>query len=302
MSFHAGTFPSPIPNDTMTVGFLGLGIMGQRMAANLLDDGVDLIVWNRTADKAASLLEQGATWAAAPDAVGRQIDLAITMLAHPEAVESVALGPDGLLAGMAAGTLWVDCSTVNPSFSSSMADEAAAHDVRFMDAPVLGTKGPAASGQLLFVAGATDEDLATVQPLFDAMGRQTLHAGEPGMGTSLKMVFNLLLGTAMTAFSEGMALGQALGIDRDALMDAVVGSIVAPTFLEYKRPKIEEDDYEADFPLKWMHKDLHLAAQSGYEGGVPMPLVNAAKEAYAMAVREGLGDEDFAAIYKLFND
>jgi len=286
----------------MTIGFIGLGIMGRRMAANLLRDGIDLVVWNRTPSKARSLVEQGATLADAPADVGRRVDVAFTMLAHPDAVRSVALGDDGLLAGLREGTLWVDCSTVNPSFSREMAREAAARGVRFVDAPVLGTKKPAADGQLLFIAGGAADDVADSQPYFDVMGRKTLHVGGQGMGTSLKMVFNLMLGTAMTAFSEGMALGQALGIDREALFDALAGSIVAPPFLNYKRPKIETDDYEADFPLKWMHKDLHLAAQSGYEEQVAMPLVNAAKEAYMQAVRAGYADEDFAALYKLFND
>jgi 3-hydroxyisobutyrate dehydrogenase/glyoxylate/succinic semialdehyde reductase len=285
----------------MVVGFLGLGIMGQRMAMNLLDGGVELVVWNRTASRADPLVERGATRADTPAAVARQVDLAITMLAHPEAVESVVLGTDGLLAGLHAGALWVDCSTVNPSFSHAMAEEATRRDVRFVDAPVLGTKGPAADGTLLFVAGGTSDDVAEAQPLFDVMGRKTLHVGAAGRGTSLKMVFNLLLGTAMTAFAEGMALGQALGIEQSDLLEALLGSVVVPPFLEYKRAKLEDGDYEADFPLKWMHKDLHLATQSAYEEGVPLPLVNAAKEAYAMAVRDGLGDDDFAAIYKLLN-
>lgn len=285
----------------MAVGFLGLGIMGQRMAMNLLDDGVELVVWNRTASRAGPLVEHGATRADTPAAVARQVDLAITMLAHPEAVESVVLGTDGLLAGLRAGTLWVDSSTVNPSFSHAMAEKATRRDIRFVDAPVLGTKGPAADGTLLFVAGGARDDVAEAQPLFDVMGRKTLHVGAAGRGTSLKMVFNLLLGTAMTAFAEGMALGQALGIEQSDLLEALLGSVVVPPFLEYKRAKLEDGDYEADFPLKWMHKDLHLATQSAYEEGVPLPLVNAAKEAYARAVRDGLGDDDFAAIYKLLN-
>ncbi len=286
----------------MAIGFIGLGIMGSRMAANLLDGGIDLVVWNRTEAKAKPLLDRGAAWAVTPTDVGRQVDLVFTVLAHPEAVRRVALGNDGLLAGLPEGALWVDCSTVNPSFSRAMAEEAEARGVRFVDAPVLGTKGPAEQGTLLFVAGGAEDDLAEARPYFDVMGRKTLHAGPQGMGTSLKMVFNLMLGTTMAAFSEGMALGQALGLERDDLLDALVGSIVAAPFLEYKRSKIEAGDYEADFPLKWMHKDLHLAAQSGYETQVPMPLAGVAKEAYALAVRNGYGDEDFAALYKLLND
>jgi len=158
----------------MAVGFLGLGIMGQRMAMNLLDDGVELVVWNRTASRADPLVERGATRGDTPAAVARQVDLAITMLAHPEAVESVVHGTDGLLAGLRPGALWVDCSTVNPSFSQAMAKEAARHEVRFVDAPVLGTKGPATDGTLLFVAGGAHDDIAEVQPFATAWATTTL--------------------------------------------------------------------------------------------------------------------------------
>lgn len=286
----------------MKIGFIGLGIMGSRMAANLLQQGYDLIVWNRTEEKADPLVEEGATKAESPAALAEQVDLLFTMLANPEAVRQTAFGPAGFLDALPAGALWIDSSTVNPSFSWEMAQAAADRRVRFVDAPVAGTKGPAAEGTLLFLVGGSEEDIAECRPLFDVMGKKTVHVGEAGMGTSLKMVVNLLLAEAMLAFSEGMALGQGLGIERETLFEVLLdGPVVAP-FVKGKRALIEKDAYEAHFPLKWMEKDLHLAAVTAYEEEVAIPAGAVAKELYALAARKGLGDLDFSAIYRFLNE
>lgn len=286
----------------MKVGFIGLGIMGSRMAANVQKQGVELVVHNRTAEKAAPLLEKGARWAETPATLAEQVDILFTVLAHPEAVSEMAVGIEGFLSHLRSGALWVDCSTVNPSFSRQMAAEAKACGVHFVDAPVAGTKGPAEAGQLLFLVGGETADVAACQPFFEAMGRRTIHVGGHGMGTSLKMVFNLLLAEAMVAFSEGMVLGQALGIDQDRLFDLLLGSAVVAPFVTGKRGKIENGDFEADFPLQWMGKDLHLAAQTAYEEGVALPAGSVAKEIYALAVRYGLGERDFSAVYRVLAD
>ena len=286
----------------MKIGFIGLGIMGSRMAANLQASGYELIVHNRTASKADDLIAGGAVWADSPAAVAQQVDLLFTMLATPESVSKMALGPDGFLDHLPAGALWVDCSTVNPSFSRAMAEQAAARQVRLVDVPVAGTKAPAASGDLLFVAGGSGDDLEACRPYFDIMGRQTFHVGEQGMGVSMKMVLNMLLGVSMLAFAEAMALGQSMGLESEQLLETLIGSAVVAPFVAGKRPNIESGAYEADFPLRWMQKDLQLAATSAYENGVAMPMENAAKETYALAIRQGLGDMDFSAIYQFIND
>jgi 3-hydroxyisobutyrate dehydrogenase-like beta-hydroxyacid dehydrogenase len=224
------------------------------------------------------------------------------MLSAPDAVEEMALGHTGFLDQMRAKSLWVDCSTVNPSFSRHMAARASERRVRFVDAPVAGTKGPAEKGDLLFIVGGDQNDVDEIQPLLDIMGRQVIHVGGIGMGTSLKMVFNLLLGEAMLAFSEAMALGQSLGISQERLFEMLVGSAAVAPFIARKRPKIEGDDYEADFPLRWMQKDLQLASQTAYEQGVALPAVNVVKEVYALAMRYGLAEEDFSAIYRFLNE
>lgn len=280
----------------MKIGFIGLGIMGSRMAMNLLDNGYQLFVYNRTPNKAEPLLAKDAVWCESPADMAGQVDILFSMLANPQAVEETALGEDGFLDSMRENALWVDCSTVNPSFSHHMAARAAARSVRFIDAPVAGTKGPAEKGELLFLVGGDQADVDQLRPLFEIMGRQVLHAGGHGMGTSLKMIFNLLLGEAMLAFSEALALGQSLGIPQERLLEILPGSAVVAPFISGKRAKIAQDDYEADFPLKWMRKDLQLAAQTGYEEGVALPAVNATKEIYALAIQADYGDLDFSAI------
>lgn len=272
------------------------------MAANLLAEGYELVVWNRTAERVMPLVEKGALRAESPAALAAEVDVLFTMLAHPEAVQQTALGVEGFLDALPAGALWVDSSTVNPSFSREMAQAAADRGVRFMDAPVAGTKGPAAEGTLLFLAGGSEADVEECRPFFEIMGRKTVHVGDVSMGTSLKMVVNLLLAEAMLAFAEGMALGQALGIRRETLFEVLVGGPVVAPFIKGKQPVIEEGEYEAHFPLKWMEKDLHLAAVTAHEEEVAIPAGAVTKEIFGLAARKGLGELDFSAIYRFINE
>ena len=281
----------------MKAGFIGLGIMGSRMAAHLLEKGHSLVVFNRTRAKAEGLLKGGAEWAASPAAIAPKVEVLFTMLAHPEAVREAALGTDGFLQHLPAGALWVDCSSVNPSFSREMAAAARSRGIAFMDAPVSGSKIQAARGKLIFWAGGEAADLLRCRPLLECMGDKIVHTGKNGMGSAMKMVVNQLLGSTMAAFAEGMVLGEALGLERKVLFDSVLGTSAAAPFLAAKRGKMESGDYEADFPLRWLQKDLHLVSVSGYEAGVAMPLTNVAKEIYGLAIRNGLGTADISAIY-----
>jgi 3-hydroxyisobutyrate dehydrogenase-like beta-hydroxyacid dehydrogenase len=282
---------------TMKIGFIGLGIMGSRMAANLLKYGSHLVVYNRTAEKAKPLLAEGATWAESPASLAESADILFTILADPEAVQNTALGANGFLDRLRPGSIWVDSSTVNPSFTKMMAQEAHERRVHFVDAPVAGTKGPAEQAQLTFLVGGEPEDVQTCRPFFEAMGNKIVHMGPNGMGTSAKMVVNLLLGEAMLAFSEALALGQSLGIPMEGLMNMLVGGAVTAPFIAGKRAKIENSQYDPEFPLKWMRKDMQLASLTGYEQGVALPTANAAKEIYTLAERQGWGELDFSAIY-----
>jgi len=287
----------------MKIGFIGLGIMGSRMAANLQKKGYQLVVYNRTKQKADPLITNGAIWAPTPADVAKQVTIIFTMLAKPDAVaETALLGKNGFLNHLADNSLWIDCSTVNPSFSRLMADEAKQRKIRFIDAPVGGSKGPAEQGQLLFFVGGEKKDVDDAKPLLDAMGKTVYHVGGHGMGTSLKMANNIILAQAMVAFSEALVFGESLGISKQALFNTLLGSPVVAPFLAFKRQKIEEGKFDAEFPLQWMHKDMQLAADAAYEIGVAMPAANVTKEIYALAMRNGLGEQDFSAVYKLLHD
>jgi 3-hydroxyisobutyrate dehydrogenase/glyoxylate/succinic semialdehyde reductase len=287
----------------MKIGFIGLGIMGSRMAANLLKKGHEIVVYNRTKEKANALIAQGALWADSPAEVAKHVNILFTMLSRPDAVaETALLGKRSFLETLLPNSLWVDCSTVNPSFSKLMAGEAKARGVRFLDAPVAGSKGPAESGQLLFFVGGDKADVETARPLFEAMGKAVFHLGGHGMGSAMKMVNNIMLNAAMTAFSEAVVLGESLGIPKATMLDTLANSPVVAPFLHLKRQKIEQGTFEVEFPLQWAHKDLHLAVETAYEAGVAMPVVNAVKEVYALALRRGLGEQDFSAVYEVLRE
>jgi 3-hydroxyisobutyrate dehydrogenase-like beta-hydroxyacid dehydrogenase len=282
----------------MKIGFIGLGIMGSRMAANLEKHGHSLVVFDRTRAKAEPLLDPYGTFSDSPAKLAEQVDVLITMLAHPDAVEQAALGENGFLDHAKPNTLWVDCSSVNPSFSKKMAAAAAARKIRFVDAPVTGSAVPAAEAKLIFWVGADPVDLEKIRPLLLCMGNKIVHTGGHGAGASIKMVVNLLMGNAMAAFAEAMALGEGLGISRKVLFDSLLDTPVVAPFLAAKRQKIESGNYEAEFPLRWMQKDMHLATVSAYESGVAVPLTNVAKEIYRLTMRGGQETKDFSAIYE----
>lgn len=280
----------------MNIGFIGLGIMGSRMAGNLLQAGHTLIVHNRSQEKGKQLVAKGAIWAATPAAAAAQSDMIITMLPHPDAVTAVLTGEDGLLSGLQPGNLWIDSTTTHPSFARHLAKTAHASGIRFLEAPVAGSKNQAAGAQLVFFVGGEAADVAEATPLFEQMGQRVVHVGPHGMGISLKVVINHLLGTSMAAFAEALTLGQSLGLPREQLLNILVGGVVVPPYMGSKKEMLLADQYEPEFPLRWMQKDMHMVATAAYEQGIPMPLANLTKELFQTAIQIGRGDDDFSAI------
>ena len=208
------------------------------------------------------------------------------------------LGKDGFLFHLAPGQLWVDCSTVNPSFSRDMAEQAYRRRIRFMDSPVTGSRNEAAAAALSFWVGGNQADLEACRPLLACMGKKILYAGGNGMGAALKMVMNQFLGTTMAAFAEGLVLGESMGVARATLLDALLNGPAAGPMVTAKSKRIECGNFDADFSLRWLQKDLHLASISGYESGAALPLTNAVKEVYRLAIRAGFGDKDISVIYQ----
>jgi 3-hydroxyisobutyrate dehydrogenase-like beta-hydroxyacid dehydrogenase len=288
---------------SMEIGVVGLGIMGSGMSSNLLKKGHDVIIYNRSRQKAEALIANGAKWADSPAEIAKRVSVIITMLAKPDVVAEMALHKErGFLNHLKVGSLWIDCSTVNPSFSKRMASEAHQRKVKFLDAPVTGSKSAAQQGQLGFFVGGEKADLDEARPIFEAMGKTIIHVGGHGMGASMKIVNNLMVAQAVVAYSEGIVLGLSLGIPRDFLFNAIANSTVFPPVLATRRVKIETGTFDPDFHLKWMYKDLQLASETAYETGVAMPATNVVKEIFALAMRDGLGEEDLSAVFKVLSE
>lgn len=286
----------------MRIGFIGLGIMGSRMAANLLNGGHRLTVYNRTPQKATELVRQGAVCANSPLEAAKGVDVVLTMLENPTVVEELAFGIDGFFNSLKPGSIWIDCSTVDPAFSVQMAIRAGENKIRFIDAPVSGSKIPAANAELIFLAGGRTEDLDEVQPLFDLMGKKTIHVGVNGKGSAMKIMINQMLGISMVAFSESISLGMAMGIEKSKAMDILLDSAVTPPILKAFRSRIENENFEPNFPLKHLHKDLKLFTDTAYSEGKAVPLTNATKEIYGLAKQKNQGEMDFSSIFKFLDE
>lgn len=283
---------------TMKITFIGLGIMGSRMASNLIQHGADLTVYNRSQEAVKPLLDKGAKTAETIREAVEQADLVFSMLSTPAVVKAMFFGGEGALASMRKGALWVDCTTVNPSFTAEAASEAEQHGVAFMDAPVAGTKPHAEKAELAFFVGGPADQLEKIRPYLEQMGNKIMHAGETGKGAAFKMLVNVMLAQSMLIFSEATLLGEKLGFSKEFLLNTLPNLVVSAPFTKFKAEMVRQDDYEVQFPLEWMHKDLHLAAVTAYELNHPLYLANLTKEIYAEARRKGMGRLDFAAIHR----
>ena len=286
----------------MKIAFIGLGIMGSRMAANLLKNGVDLTVYNRSKSPVETLLQQGAKTADSANAAATDADIVFSMLSTPEVVKNIFHQKNGVLSAMKKGAIWVDCSTVNPSFSIKSKTVAEQADVHFIDAPVAGTLPHAANAELVFFVGATKELLEKIEPYLNCMGKKVINIGEAGKGASFKMLVNIMLAQSMIIFSETVLLGEKMGISKDFLLSVIPNLVVSAPFTKFKAEMIKGGKYDVQFPLEWMHKDLHLAAVTAYEMNQPLYLANVAKELFAEANKNGMGRLDFAAIHKYLEE
>ena len=285
----------------MKVAFIGLGIMGSRMAQNLLSAGHELVVHNRTRSKAEALVGKGAVFAESPSLAVQNADVLITMLAEPASVNAVARGKHGFLNSLSSASVWMDCSTVDPAFAREISAECKQRGLRFLETPVSGTRVHAEGGVLKFSVGGDETDLEVVRPLMEVMGNQIDYTGPCGSAASMKLVLNHMMACSVAAFAENVVLGQALGMDRDTLFDLVTGSVVAAPFLVTEKEKMKGREFELDFPLNLMTKDMKLISQTAGAAGVAMPLATSVKETYQLAEEHGYGDDDYTAIYNFLN-
>jgi 3-hydroxyisobutyrate dehydrogenase-like beta-hydroxyacid dehydrogenase len=275
------------------LAFVGLGLMGRPMATRLLEAGHDLTVWNRTSEKTRPLVDHGASVASTPAQAAAGVDAVITMVTNPEALEQVVLGTDGLAAELAPGQLLIDMSTVGPQAARSVAARLP-HGVRMVDAPVRGSVPEATAGRLAIYVGADPSDFQRVEPILAPLG--TLHhVGGPGAGAATKVVVNSILGAAIAAFGEALALGDTLGLDRAVLLDILAESPIGST-VRAKRANVESGHYPPSFKLSLALKDLRLVNEIADRVGRHLEVASATRGWLERATQAGAGDLDYSAV------
>jgi 3-hydroxyisobutyrate dehydrogenase-like beta-hydroxyacid dehydrogenase len=279
----------------MRVAFLGLGIMGRSMAANLVKAGHEVAVWNRSGGQDV----EGARRATSPADAAAGVEVLWMCVSDTKAVEGVLFGPEGAAPVLAAGAIIADSSTISPSATRSFAERLKARGVEYVDAPMTGSKIAAAAGSLIFMAGGNEDALARLQPLFQAMGKQVFHMGETGKGQATKLVMNLQIALIFEGFAEALTLGAKLGVDVEKLLPLIQASMVRSGVVDYKAPFILQRDFSPNFPLRLMLKDIRLALDAAKESRVRLPGLEAVEEVYDVAAEEGQQDLDYAATLML---
>jgi 3-hydroxyisobutyrate dehydrogenase len=278
------------------VALLGLGIMGNGMARNLIKAGMQVTVYNRTRPKAQALRAAGAQVADTPREAAQQADVVISMVADDVASRAVWLGEDGALAGVQSGALLIESSTLSTKWARELAAAAQEHGCQFLDAPVAGSKPAAEAGELVFFVGGEAAAFEQAQPLFEAMGRRAEHLGPTGSGATMKLVNNLMGGVQVAVLAEGLVLAEQAGLDMEKVVPLLLNGAPGSPIVKGKAARIVARDYHTDFALRWMHKDLGYALEEAAQHTVPLPTVAAARELYRFAMARGVGDEDFSAI------
>jgi 3-hydroxyisobutyrate dehydrogenase len=283
------------------VGFMGLGIMGTRMAANLARAGLDLVVWNRTAETALTWAEQhGAKVADSPAEVAAQCEIVITMVVDGDQVESLLLGEGGVSSGARRGLLCIDMSTIGPRAARSIGERLADWNISFIDAPVTGSSPKAEDGTLTIMAGGDEADFERARPLFEVMGELVVHVGELGQGQTVKLINNAVAAANASTLAQALVVARATGVDLDALVRVMGAGSGGSAMLALKAGPMRAHDYATLFKTEHMLKDVRLCLEEGQAAGVPFPAAAAAREALSAAMGRGLGDADFAAILEVF--
>ena len=279
------------------VGFIGLGIMGSRMAANLARAGFGLVVWNRTAQTARGwAAEHGADVAESPAQVAQRSEVVITMVVDGDQVETVLLGDQGAAAGAGEGLLCVDMSTIGPRAARRIGERLGERGIDFMDAPVTGSSPKAEDGTLTIMAGGSSAAFERARPLFDAMGQLVVHVGDVGQGQLVKVINNAVAAANTTVVAEALLAGRLAGADLDALVTVMSAGSGASAMLELKAGPMRHHDWSTLFKLEHMLKDIRLCLQEAEAAGARMELVEDAATLLAEAERKGLGEQDFAAL------
>jgi 3-hydroxyisobutyrate dehydrogenase-like beta-hydroxyacid dehydrogenase len=279
------------------LGFIGLGVMGGQMVNRLLEKGHIVTGYNRTRRKAKWLIERGMQWADSPREVAAASDITFAMVTHGGALASITEGPDGLLAAIGKGQIFIDMSTVSPAVSRALADKVRAKGAEMVDAPVSGSVITLQEGKLSVMVGGNRETFDRVKPLLLDIGPKVTHVGGNGVALSMKIAINLSLAVQMLAFSEGVLLAEKSGIPREVAVDVLVNSAVASPMIKYRGPFVLQQPEEAWFDVNMMQKDMLLAMELGRQLNVPVPTTAVTNEFLTAARGMGWEKLDFAVVF-----
>ncbi len=279
----------------MRVAFLGLGIMGHAMATNLVKAGHEVTVWNRTPGK----LVEAAGVASTPAVAAQGAEVVWLCVSDTAAVEKILFGPEGVEQALPEGMIIADSSTISPSATVKFANRLRDKGIAYVDAPMTGSKIGAANGTLIFMVGGEPENIERLNPLFAAMGKKIFRMGDTGKGQATKLAMNLQIALIFEGFAEALTLATKLGVDSQQLVSLIEATMVRSGVVEYKAPFVLQRDFTPNFPLRLMHKDIHLALEAAKEARVKLPALETVEEIYELATEEGQQDLDYAATLTL---
>jgi 3-hydroxyisobutyrate dehydrogenase-like beta-hydroxyacid dehydrogenase len=283
---------------TANLGFVGLGVMGSRMVKRLLSAGHTVTGYNRTKSKAQWLLDAGMKWGDTPRAIASAADVTLSMVANTQALQAVTSGPDGILAGLSGGKIYIDMSTVSPAAIRELVKQVEAIGAEMLDAPVSGSSITLEEGKLSFMVGGKQEIFEKVLPYLQAIGPKATYVGGHGLAASMKIATNLNLAVQMLAFSEGLLLAEKSGIARETALEVLLNSVMASPMVKYRGPFVLKMPAEAVFDVNMMQKDLLLALEMGRQLDVPLPTTAITNEMLTAARGMGLADKDFAILFE----
>lgn len=285
------------------LGFLGLGLMGYPMARNLLKAGHEVAVWSHTAEKARKLAsEAGAKACDTPQQVAENAEYIFVCVGDTAMSREVILGQNGVIAGAKPGTVVADASTIGPSDSRCIGEALRAKGIEFLDAPCTGSTPGAEGGTLTFMIGGSREVFEKTKPFFEPMGKRLYYCGGPGLGLQAKLSQNLILSNLLIAFNEGMVLAAKGGIDPKLMLDILDNSAAKSGLISYKAPFVFRGDFQANFSVKWMHKDIGLMLDSGKELNVPLLLTAVTNQLFQAAISDGHADQDICSTIRILED
>jgi len=281
------------------LGYIGLGAMGSRMAARLIDKGHTVTGYNRTKSKAQWLIDRGMKWGETPRKVAESADMIFVMVTDSKALDGVANGSDGFIAGLDNGKIVIDSSTLSPAMSREVAEKVRAKGADMVDAPVSGSVATLESGKLSVMVGGKKATFDRIKPILDDIGPKVTHVGDNGLALSMKIAHNLSLAVQMLAFCEGVLLAEKSGISREVAVDVLTHSVIGSPMVQYRGPFVLQLPAESWFDVNMMQKDMLLALEMGRRLDVPLPTTAVTNEFLTAARGMGLEKYDFAVIFKV---